>query len=115
MDWTLGKIVNKLKQKQMWDNTLMVVSSDNGGPVYYLPSIGFGAASNLPLRGGKMADWEGGIRVNAFVTGGAIPSTKRGTVLNDYIHECDWYATFASIAGVDVFDEKAHKANLAQV
>lgn len=115
MDWSIGKIVDKLKEKQMWDNTLMVVSSDNGGPVYYIPKIGFGAASNLPLRGGKMMDWEGGIRVNAFAAGGAVPAEKRGTVLDDYIHECDWYATFASIAGVDVFDERAHLASLAPV
>lgn len=99
MDTSLGKIVNKLKARAMWDNTLMVVFSDNGGPVYSLPdgTIGaqvYGAASNLPLRGGKFADWEGGVRVNAFVSGGAIPFAKRGTVLEDYVHESDWYATF---------------------
>lgn len=90
MDASLGKIVAKLKNKQMWDNTLLVALSDNGGPVYFLPKIGFGGASNLPLRGGKMSDWEGGVRVNAFVTGGAVPPEKRGTMLDDYIHECDW-------------------------
>merc|ERR1719433_1236933 len=115
MDWTLGKIVTKLKQKGMWDNTLMLVHSDNGGPVYYLPTIGIGGANNLPLRGGKMSDWEGGVRVNAFITGGAVPPSKRGTVQEDYIHECDWYATFASIAAVDVFDKKAHNAGLPPV
>jgi len=115
MDWTLGKIVAKLKDKGMWDNTLMLVSSDNGGPVYYVHGLGYGAANNHPLRGGKMSDWEGGVRVNAFLTGGAVPRAKRGTVLDDYIHECDWYTTFSSIASVDSFDERAHKAGLPPV
>jgi len=115
MDTSMGKIVDALKEKGMWDNTLMVVSSDNGGPVSYNDKFGGGGANNLPLRGGKFSDWEGGVRVNAFVTGGAVPKSKRGTVLNDFIHLCDWYATFASIAGVDAFDERAHAANLAPV
>ena len=32
MDNSLGKIVDKLKERDMWSNTLLVVSSDNGGP-----------------------------------------------------------------------------------
>jgi arylsulfatase I/J len=34
MDEAIGMFVDKLKAKGMWDNTLMVVSSDNGGPIY---------------------------------------------------------------------------------
>merc|ERR1712039_935919 len=54
-----------------------------------------------------MSDWEGGLRVNAFVSGGAIPVAKRGTVLTDYIHVADWYATFCAIAGISAMDERA--------
>mmetsp|Transcript_84125 Transcript_84125/g.132832 ORF Transcript_84125/g.132832 Transcript_84125/m.132832 type:complete len:538 (-) Transcript_84125:46-1659(-) len=115
MDDALGKIVQKLKSKGMWENTLMVVSSDNGGPTYYVPKIGFGGASNAPLKGGKMSDWEGGVRVNAFVSGGAVPYAKRGTVLSDYIHIADWYATFCAIAGISPVDERAAKAGLPPV
>lgn len=115
MDDSLGKIVKKLQDKGMWDNTLMVVSSDNGGPTYYIPRIGYGGASNLPLRGGKMSDWEGGVRVNAFVSGGAVPPAKRGTVLTDYIHVADWYSTFCAIAGISSFDDQAAKVGLPPV
>merc|ERR1712187_668064 len=108
MDHALGLIVQKLKDKGVWANTLMVVSSDNGGPTYYIPKIGYGGASNKPLKGGKMSDWEGGLRVNAFVSGGAIPLAKRGTVLTDYIHIADWYATFCAIAGVSPVDGIDH-------
>ncbi len=36
--------------------------ADNGGPIY---NNGTAGANNWPLRGGKMSNWEGGIRVNA--------------------------------------------------
>merc|ERR1712217_398972 len=115
MDHALGQIVQKLQDRGMWENTFMVVSSDNGGPTYYIPKIGYGGASNTPLKGGKMSDWEGGLRVNAFVTGGTIPRAKRGTVLTDYIHVADWYSTFCAIAGISAVDERAAKAGLPAV
>eukprot|EP00662_Eupelagonemidae_sp_cell21_P052772 gene52772-12330_t len=43
----------------MWGDTLLVFTSDNGGPVY---GNGTAGANNWPLRGGKMSNWEGGIR-----------------------------------------------------
>jgi len=115
MDNVMGQIVAKLKAKGMWENTLLVASSDNGGPTYNLPVLGPGAASNTPLKGGKMSDWEGGVRVNAFVSGGAVPAAKRGTKLQDYLHMADWYATFCALAGVDVADARAAKAGLPPV
>ena len=48
LDEVVGDLVRAYQAKQMWDNTLFVFMSDNGGPVYYP-----GAASNYPLRGGK--------------------------------------------------------------
>ena len=50
--------------EDMYDNTLIIFTSDNGGPIYEP-----GAASNHPLRGSKYNDWEGGVRTNAFVSG----------------------------------------------
>jgi len=74
-----------------------VVSSDNGGPL--------GSANNFPLKGGKFSDWQGGIRVNAFVTGGYLPENMRGQKTEGYIHIADWYATFCALAGVDPTDK----------
>lgn len=124
MDDALGQIVAKLKKKGMWEETLMVVSSDNGGPTYWLgpraggapdAPAGYGGANNRPLKGGKMSDWEGGVRVNAFISGGAVPPARRGTVLEEYIHISDWYATFCAIAGLDPTDTRAAKAKLPPV
>merc|ERR1712190_174520 len=104
----------------------MVVSSDNGGPIYgtdldHIPIVKLnigkthGAATNRPLRGGKMSDWEGGIRVNAFASGGFIPASERGIQVDKSIHIADWYATFCHLAGVDATDERAKMAGLPGV
>lgn len=48
------------------------------------------AASNYPLRGGKYMPMEGGIRTAAFVSGGYLPPSVRGTVLDAPVHIADW-------------------------
>ncbi|CAJ1416890.1 unnamed protein product [Effrenium voratum] len=91
MDEVVGSITSAFKAKGMWEtNTLMIFSSDNGGPVY-LPE---NAASNWPLRGGKYGDFDGGVRAVAFVSGGRyVPAHLRGTSNSGIIHIADWYAT----------------------
>merc|ERR1712050_528680 len=74
-----------------------------------------GGASNHPLRGGKTGDFEGGIRVTSFVSGGFIPLTMRGKRLDSYIHVSDWYGTFCAIAGVPVKDDVAENNGLPAV
>ena len=44
----------------------------------------------MPLRGGKYSPWEGGVRVAAFVSGGLLPPSVRGTKQTGLIHGCDW-------------------------
>ncbi|CAJ1355173.1 unnamed protein product [Effrenium voratum] len=111
MDEVVGNITGALKSKNMWENTLMILSSDNGGPVH-LPE---NAASNWPLRGGKYGFFEGGIRVPAFVAGGYVPSQLRGTSNSGMIHIADWYATLSKMAQVDVTDFRAANAGLPKI
>ena len=61
MDEMLGQIITELENNGMYQDSIVVFSSDNGG------SSNSGAASNLPLRGFKGTYYEGGIRVPAFV------------------------------------------------
>ena len=110
VDDVVGALVDALKQKGLWDNLLFVASSDNGGPI----STSRGA-NNYPLKGGKASDWQGGVRVNAFVSGGYLPENMRGKKTEGYIHIADWYATFCSLAGVDPTDKKAAKVNLPPI
>ena len=111
LDDVVGEIVAALKNKGLWDDLLFVVSSDNGGP---LMSAQFGG-NNFPLKGGKTTDWQGGVRVNAFASGGYLPQSMRGQKTEGYIHVADWYATFSALAGVDPTDDRAAKANLPPI
>eukprot|EP00051_Salpingoeca_urceolata_P017179 m.232547 g.232547 ORF g.232547 m.232547 type:complete len:501 (+) comp18884_c0_seq1:111-1613(+) len=97
VDSSVGNITDKLRAKGLWDNTLIVFSSDNGGPALVGgPSF----ANNFPLRGSKGDDFEGGVRAGAFVTGGLVPAHRRGTQVEHSIHIADWWVTFCRLAGV---------------
>ena len=87
-DEVLENVTDALKAAGMWNNTLLVYTSDNGGPAGRLASGH--SANNWPLRGGKTNFFEGGIRVTAFVGGGFVPKQARGTQLDGYIHIADW-------------------------
>ena len=141
LDDQLANITGTMKQLGMWENTLMVLSSDNGGFVKSFsgacntttPAGGWPAsdstdwghgtacdngeagANNWPLRGGKYSNFEGGIRVNAFASGGALPQVVRGTQLNGTIHIADWYRTLAHLAGQDPTDTVAAASGLPPV
>ncbi|MDG1806155.1 sulfatase [Flavicella sp.] len=58
MDAAVGKVLQLLKELGLEDNTIVVFTSDNGG----VASGDAFSTSNLPLRGGKGYQWEGGIR-----------------------------------------------------
>lgn len=103
LDDILGSLVDRLKEHGLWENTLMVVTSDNGGPIDPKES----GATNYPLRGGKYSDWEGGVRATAFVSGGYLPKERRGTIVREAIHIADWYATLPALAGIDVGQEES--------
>ena len=95
-DNVTGHVVELLKANNMWDNTIFVVSADNGGA----PCMG----SNYPLKGCKGTYFEGGVRSLAFVNGGLLPDKMRGNTSEGFIHIADWYTTFCKLAGVDPSD-----------
>jgi len=95
MDSGVGNVTRALRERGLWDETLVLVSSDNGG---------MGPGNNYPLRGQKTEPWEGGTRVVAFLAGGFLPAGLAGTTSDVFIHIADWYATFASLVGVDSSD-----------
>ena len=66
VDHYIGLIVKALKEKGFWQNTVLVVTSDNGGAREE-------GASNWPLRGSKGTILEGGIKGRAFVHSPIIP------------------------------------------
>ena len=55
-------------------------------------------------RGGKASAFEGGVRVNAFVGGGFVPESARGSTPVGLSAICDVYTTFCALGGADPFD-----------
>ncbi|KAH3710077.1 hypothetical protein DPMN_069543 [Dreissena polymorpha] len=95
-DDAVGAVVNTLKARGMYDNTVIVFTTDNGGP-----SNGFdaNAANNFPLRGVKATQWEGGVRGVGFIASPLLNQT--GYVSNHMLHVCDWLPTLYEAAGGD--------------
>ncbi|MEN1681804.1 MAG: sulfatase-like hydrolase/transferase [Planctomycetota bacterium] len=60
MDRNVGRILDALKAEGLFDDTLVIFHSDNGGT----PKHG---GNNRPLRGNKHTTWEGGVRVVALL------------------------------------------------
>jgi arylsulfatase I/J len=112
-DDCVGNITAALTARNMWRDTLFVITSDNGGPMY-----GSNAANNFPLKGHKFTSFEGGIRVIGAVSGGFIDPARGfsrrplGSRLQGIVHGVDWYATFASLGGVSSADPSAEAAGL---
>ena len=70
LDDGVGQVTAALKRRGMWDDSLVLFSSDNGGPTNGNEGTW---SSNFPLRGGKNTLWEGGTRVVGAVRGPGIP------------------------------------------
>jgi arylsulfatase A-like enzyme len=88
VDEAIGQIMASLKKAGMLENTLIVFSSDNGGPP---------PGNNAPLRDFKGTIYEGGTRAAAFACWpGHIPAGKK---ISGPMHMIDWYPTLVTLAG----------------
>eukprot|EP00486_Rosalina_sp_Unknown_P013787 CAMPEP_0201594224 /NCGR_PEP_ID=MMETSP0190_2-20130828/191603_1 /ASSEMBLY_ACC=CAM_ASM_000263 /TAXON_ID=37353 /ORGANISM="Rosalina sp." /LENGTH=521 /DNA_ID=CAMNT_0048053753 /DNA_START=270 /DNA_END=1832 /DNA_ORIENTATION=+ len=103
LDDIVGQITTSLKDNNLWENTLLIFTSDNGGSL----ELDETAGNNHPLRGGKASFLEGGIRGAAFVSGGYLPEARRNQIENGLMHISDWYVTFSEMLGVEATDTNA--------
>ena len=89
LDRSVGRIMDRLEQEGLAENTLIVLSSDNGGAGY----IGLSDV-NAPYRGWKITLFEGGIRVPMFLNWPAqIPA---GTKVETPVAHIDVMPTLAA-------------------
>jgi len=94
MDDAVGRVLDALDRLCLADNTVVCFTSDNGG----VSSGDAYSTSNLPLRGGKGRQWEGGIREPYHLK---VPGlTKPGTTCDIPVSGTDFYPTFLDLAGV---------------
>lgn len=101
VDESVGRIMAKLEELKLANNTVIIFSSDNGGLGGYHrtepPSEKKGFTDNTPLRGGKGTLYEGGIRVPFIARWpGRIPA---GSTSEIPVAHVDVYPTFLALAG----------------
>ncbi|XP_022100296.1 arylsulfatase I-like [Acanthaster planci] len=96
MDESVGNVTRALKQAGLFNNSVIIFSTDNGGPAH---GFDFNHANNYPLRGTKLSLWEGGVRGSAFVHSNLLK--KPGRISRDLLHVCDWLPTIYGLAGGD--------------
>jgi arylsulfatase A-like enzyme len=88
VDEAIGQIMGAFEKAGIRENTLVIFSTDNGGPP---------PTHNGPLRGRKGTIYEGGVRGCGFVNWpGHIPSGAR---VREPMHTVDWYPTLVNLAG----------------
>ena len=100
VDTMIGRVLKKLDESNMRENTLVIFSSDNG-PVWYDEDVErFGHDSSGGLRGMKADAWEAGHRMPFVVRWPG--KVKAGTTSDQTICFTDILATFAGISGADL-------------
>ena len=101
MDKSLGDLVAYLKERDVFDNTIIVFMSDNGGNSENLTKGGVRHTQNSPLREGKASCYEAGIRVPMVVYWRG--KVAAGTRINTPVVAEDLYPTILEMAGVDSY------------
>lgn len=94
LDRSVGRINATLEELGLADNTIVLFTSDNGGPGYIgIPDV------NTPFRGWKITNFEGGLRVPLFVKWPA--QIQAGTKVEQPVAHIDMMPTLAAAAGAD--------------
>lgn len=102
-DWTVGQLLKTLDDLGIADNTIIILSSDNG------PVVDDGYADEAvaklgshrptgPLRGNKYSAFEGGTRIPAIVRW--PKEIHKAAVSDALVSQIDWFASFASLLQV---------------
>lgn len=92
VDESIGRVLEKLRQTNLADNTVVIFMSDNGG---VSTSEGW-PTSNVPLRAGKGWLYEGGIREPLIIKWPGV--TKSGSICGEPVTSTDFYPTMLEMA-----------------
>ena len=94
-DEAVGRILDAIDAGGFRDNTLVVCTNDNGGLT---------EESNRPFRGTKNTTFEGGVRVPCLMRWPG--NLKAGSSSDAMMHVTDFYATFVTLAGGSLRQER---------
>jgi arylsulfatase A len=95
LDWSVGQIMETLKELKLDEKTLVIFTSDNGAA----------AGSSAPWRGKKASNFEGGVREPCLMRWpGRIPA---GTTCDRITGNIDLLPTFAKLVGIEPAKDRA--------
>nr|WP_321357151.1 sulfatase [uncultured Draconibacterium sp.] len=101
IDWSVGKVIDALKENGLDDNTLVIFTSDNGPWLLFNEN---GGSAGL-LRGGKGGTYEGGMREPTVFWG---PGMVDPGVVSELGTTMDLLPTFCKMAGVELPDDRIY-------
>ena len=90
IDYSVGRVLDKIEESGLTENTIVVFTSDNG------PWLSYGnhSGSSGIYREGKGTTWEGGVRVPSIIK---FPNGLKPSEIEEPIMAIDWMPTFANI------------------
>ena len=95
LDQNVGRLIRVLQKKGIYDRTVIVFTSDNGG----LSTAEGSPTCNAPLSEGKGWGYEGGIRVPLIAVG---PGIRAHTVCETPVTLPDWYPTLLALSDIPI-------------
>ncbi|MDX1639278.1 MAG: sulfatase [Balneolaceae bacterium] len=103
MDQNVGRVLDALRERDLYEHTIIVLTSDNGGLSTLPPDRGPAPTAVTPLRAGKGWAYEGGIRVPLIVKAPGLPV---GKVSRQPVTSMDYYPTLLELAGLPLENDQ---------
>lgn len=100
MDENVGRIIDSLKELDLYDNSIIVLTSDNGGLTTKRTT---GPTAVTPLRAGKGWLYEGGIRVPLVIK---APGMQKGKISAQPVTSMDFYPTLLELTGLPLQNQQ---------
>jgi len=131
VDWSVGSVVQKLKDLGIYDQTMIIVTSDNGAvpgdqlnidhdphlgsdkhkniPIwtgkYKVPTQTYGHKANGPYRDYKTSIWDGGTRIPFIIKWNE--QLNKGTASSAFFSLIDFFRTFSNLFGIKLPEDVA--------
>jgi len=105
IDYSVGRVLDKIEEIGLTENTIVVFTSDNG------PWLSYGnhSGSSGIYREGKGTTWEGGVRVPSIIK---FPNGLKPSEIDEPIMAIDWMPTFANITRSKLSQNKIDGKNI---
>jgi len=100
MDTAVGRVLKRIDELGLTDSTVVCFTGDNGG----VSSGDSYSSAELPYRGGKGRQWEGGVRVPYYIKAPGV--TRPGSTCPTPVIHADFYPTLLQLAGLPLLPQQ---------